>query len=326
MNIVMALPMVASATLPAVRADKTWQPGTLSRVTASGTPGEPIVNLISREFPKSLREIVFTRSHVNLWDSPIELAEKKYLNVVGLEWLNSAKGIPNICLIHFEVKNAQADIETVTNFIEAITRTWRKESQQLLEDLFIEQGLIHPEISQGLAIIGFEQNVLGSATETRGHIITYAKNENEPKLIHAYGSHVLAIIALQQFSLDSLNAIWPKDISNKKELIQFSKNFLEFRHNFNWSSLFINSDARKMYRNFRDSLSIEKKYADFGVEINEAMMLAQSKSSLVMARVAAVVAISALVPVWLSDVAITRGIGFAGLATTVALVAMTLRS
>lgn len=318
--------MASKKSYPVIRSDKPWQDGTLSRVTASGTPGEPIVNLISREFPKALRDIVFTRSHISLWDSPIKVSDKQYLKVVGLEWINTIDEISDVCLIHLEAGNDNSDLETVSTYIEAVTRTWRKESQQFMSDLFIEQDLIHSELAQGLAVIGFQQQVIGSATETRGHVIAYSTTASEPKLIHAYGAHVLAVVALQQFALEMLNLIWPQNVSNRNELNNFSKKLLEFRHNFNWSSLFINPDARRLYRNLRESLGIEKRYADFGAEINEALTLSQSKTSLILTRVAAIVAISALIPVWIPNLVAQGEIGALGLVSTFVLMFVAFRS
>jgi hypothetical protein len=316
MDIVLAIPMKSKNGLPAVKTDRAWQNGTLSRVTASGTPGEQVVNLISREFPRTLRDLVFERSHINLWDAPIEVSGKKYLKVVGLEFFNNQGELPNICLIHFEVQKDFVEIDAVSGFVESITRLWRKESQALLADLFISSDLIDELHMQGLGIIGHEQTNYGSANETRGHVLVYTTKENEPKLIHAYGAHVIAVVALQQFSLDYLNFLWPKNLTNRRELLEFSQKFLNFRHKFNWTSLFINSDARRMYRNLRDSLNIEKRYTDYGDEIREALAISQGNSSLVFNKVAAVVAISALIPIWIPTIISNPEFGIVGLVTT----------
>lgn len=314
--------MITGSKLPSAVGGTVWTNGPLARVTASGVPGSSVVNLISKELPSTLREAVFTRSHINLWDSPIQLSSKKYINVVGLEWLKSANSVADICLIHLEVNKTDTDLGAVTDYMEAVTRTWRKESMQFLDEIFPGQNLIDSASTQGLALIGFQNYKQGTAAETKGHILTYGTSENEPKLIHAYGAHVIAILALQQFSLDYLNSIWPADFTKRRHLMKFSQEFIELRHKYNWSSLFINSDARRIYKNFRGSLNIDKKYADFGNEITEALTLTQNKSSLRLTRMASIVAVSALIPVWFPSFVVSGANALLGMGATLALLAL----
>ena len=269
MDIVVALPMANRKNLPAVNHEKQWIDGTLDFITDAGVPGGVITNLISPEFPNSIRTLL-SRKSASLWRSKI--AVSPIVDVVGLEWLQFDDAMPDMLLVHLAGEGNSQPIKSV------FTRTHLRETQDLISKIFAEKVDFHHTVSKGVAIVAEnsfqfqEQTVLAN-----DHVLVFDATD-DAKFVHGRCAHVLTVVAAQSFALEILNAEWPIDASSS-EMKRFVKKYLRYRHRYEWLEIFVEPDSKMIYSNLRSMLSIEPKFRNFGVEVNEFQQNRQAKSA-----------------------------------------------
>jgi hypothetical protein len=268
-DIVVALPMANRKTLPAVNHEKQWIDGTLDYITDAGVPGGVITNLIAPEFPHSIRGLL-ARKSVSLWRSKIAVSPDLF--VVGLEWLQFDDAMPDMLLVHLWDERPSQPIKSV------FTRTHLQETQDLVSKLFSEPVDFHEIVGKGVAIVAensfeFEKQTLLA----RDHVLVFDCT-NDAKFVHGRCAHVLTIVAAQAFALEILNAEWPIDPSSS-EMKGFVKRYLRYRHRYEWLEIFVEPDSKMIYSNLRSMLSIEPKFRNFGIEVNEFQQNRQAKSA-----------------------------------------------
>ena len=269
MDIVVAIPMANRKTLPAVNHEKQWIDGTLDYITDAGVPGGVITNLIAPEFPHSLRGLL-ARKSVSLWRSKI--AVSPILDVVGLEWLQFDDAMPDMLLVHLVGEGNSQPIKSV------FTRTHLRETQELVSKIFSEEVNFHETVSKGVAIVAensfqFDEQTLLA----RDHVLVFDCT-NDAKFVHGRCAHVLTIVAAQAFALEILNAEWPIDPSSS-EMKGFVNRYLRYRHRYEWLEIFVEPDSKMIYSNLRSMLSIEPKFRNFGIEVNEFQQNRQATSA-----------------------------------------------
>jgi hypothetical protein len=59
----------------------------------------------------------------------------------------------------------------------------------------------------------------------------------------------------------------------------FVKKYLRYRHRYEWLEIFVEPDSKMVYSNLRSMLSIEPKFRNFGIEVNEFQQNRQAKSA-----------------------------------------------
>ena len=266
MDIVVAIPMANRKTLPVVSHEKQWIDGTLDYITDAGVPGGVITNLIAPEFPRSLRGLL-ARKSVSLWRSKI--AVSPILDVVGLEWLQFYDGMPDMLLVHLTGGYAAQSM---------FTRTHLRETKDLVSKIFSEEVDFHETVSKGVAVVAensfrFEKQTLLA----KDHVLVF-ESTNDAKFIHGRCAHVLTVVAAQSFALEILNAEWPIEASSS-EMKKFIKRYLRYRHRYEWLEIFVEPDSKMIYLNLRSMLSIEPKFRNFGIEVNEFQQNRQAKSA-----------------------------------------------
>lgn len=261
--------MANRKTLPAVNHEKQWIDGTLDYITDAGVPGGVITNLIAPEFPHSLRGLL-ARKSVSLWRSKI--AVSPILDVVGLEWLQFDDAMPDMLLVHLVGEGNSQPIKSV------FTRTHLRETQELVSKIFSEDVDFHETVSKGVAIVAensfqFDEQTLLA----RDHVLVFDCT-NDAKFVHGRCAHVLTIVAAQAFALEILNAEWPIDPSSS-EMKGFVNRYLRYRHRYEWLEIFVEPDSKMIYSNLRSMLSIEPKFRNFGIEVNEFQQNRQATSA-----------------------------------------------
>jgi hypothetical protein len=261
--------MANRTSLPIVNHEKQWIDGTLDYITDAGVPGGVITNLIAPELPLSIRGLL-DRKSVSLWRSKI--AVNPQLDVVGLEWLQFIDGLPDILLVHFAGEGNSQPIKSV------FTRTHLRETQELVGKLFSETVDFHGTVSKGVAIVA--ENTFKYDTQTllaKDHVLVFDAT-NDSKFVHGRCAHVLTVVAAQAFALDILNTEWPIEASSS-EMKKFIKRYLRYRHRYEWLEIFVEPDSKMIYLNLRSMLSIEPKFRNFGIEVNEFQQNRQAKSA-----------------------------------------------
>jgi hypothetical protein len=269
MDIVVALPMANRTSLPIVNHEKQWIDGTLDYITDAGVPGGVITNLIAPEFPHSISGLL-DRKSVSLWRKKIEI--NPILDVVGLEWLQFDDGLPDMLLVHLAGEGNSQPIKSV------FTRTHLRETQDLVGKLFSETVDFHGTVSKGVAVVA--ENTFMYDTQTllaKDHVLVFDAT-NDSKFVHGRCAHVLTVVAAQSFALEILNTEWPVD-SSSSQMKQFVKNYLRYRHRYEWLEIFVEPDSKMIYSNLRSMLSIEPKFRNFGIEVNECQQNRQAKSA-----------------------------------------------
>jgi hypothetical protein len=269
MDIVVAIPMANRKTLPAVNHEKQWIDGTLDYITDAGVPGGVITNLIAPEFPHSLRGLL-ARKSVSLWRSKI--AVSPILDVVGLEWLQFDDAMPDMLLVHLAGEGTSHPIKSV------FTRTHLRETKDLIGNIFSEPVDFHDTVSKGVAVVA--ENSFNFEHQTilaNDHVLVFDAT-NDAKFVHGRCAHVLTVVAAQAFALEVLNAEWPIDSSSSK-MKKFVKKYLRYRHRYEWLEIFVEPDSKMVYSNLRSMLSIEPKFRNFGIEVNEFQQNRQAKSA-----------------------------------------------
>ena len=261
--------MANRKTLPAVNHEKQWIDGTLDYITDAGVPGGVITNLIAPEFPHSLRGLL-ARKSVSLWRSKI--AVSPILDVVRLEWLQFDDAMPDMLLVHLVGEGNSQPIKSV------FTRTHLRETQELVSKIFSEDVDFHETVSKGVAIVAensfqFDEQTLLA----RDHVLVFDCT-NDAKFVHGRCAHVLTIVAAQAFALEILNAEWPIDPSSS-EMKGFVNRYLRYRHRYEWLEIFVEPDSKMIYSNLRSMLSIEPKFRNFGIEVNEFQQNRQATSA-----------------------------------------------
>lgn len=266
MDIVVAIPMANRESLPAVNHEKQWIDGTLDYITDAGVPGGVITNLIAPEFPHSLRGLL-ARKSVSLWRSKI--AVSPILDVVGLEWLQFDDGLPDMLLVHLTGGYAAQSM---------FTRTHLRETKDLVSKIFSEEVDFHETVSKGVAIVAENSFQFDKQTLlAQDHVLVFDCT-NDAKFVHGRCAHVLTVVAAQSFALEILNAEWPIDASSS-EMKKFIKRYLRYRHRYEWLEIFVEPDSKMIYSNLRSMLSIEPKFRNFGIEVNEFQQNRQAKSA-----------------------------------------------
>jgi hypothetical protein len=269
MDIVVALPMANRKTLPIVNHEKQWIDGTLDYITDAGVPGGVITNLIAPEFPHSISGLL-ARQSVSFWRKKLEISP--ILDVVGLEWLHFDDGLPDMLLVHLAGEGTSQPIKNV------FTRTHLKETQDLIDKIFQEPLDFHDTVSKGVVIVAEnsfqydEQTLLA-----KDHVLVFDCT-NDAKFVHGRCAHVLTIVAAQAFALEILNAEWPVDPSST-EMNAFVKRYLQYRHRYEWLEIFVEPESKMIYSNLRSMLSIEPKFRNFGIEVNEFQQHRQATSA-----------------------------------------------
>lgn len=269
MDIVVALPMANRKTLPVVNHEKQWIDGTLDYITDAGVPGGVITNLIAPELPLSIRGIL-DRKSVSMWRNKI--AVNPQLDVVGLEWLQFNDGLPDMLLVHLTGEGLYVPLSNV------FTRTHQKASQDLIRSLFSEPVKFHGKVSKGVAIVAENSFQFDSQTIlAKDHVLVFDAT-NDAKFIHGRCAHVLALVATQAFALEILNSDWPLN-SSTSQMKKFVKKYLKYRHRYEWLEIFVEPDSKMVYTNLRSMLSIEPKFRNFGIEVNEFQQNRQATSA-----------------------------------------------
>jgi hypothetical protein len=266
MDIVVAIPMANRKSLPIVNHEKQWIDGTLDYITDAGVPGGVITNLIAPEFPHSLRGLL-ARKSVSLWRSKI--AVSPILDVVGLEWLQFDDAMPDMLLVHLSGGHAAQSM---------FTRTHLRETKDLVSKMFSEEVDFHETVSKGVAIVAENSfNYQHQTILANDHVLVFDAT-NDAKFVHGRCAHVLTVVAAQAFALEVLNAEWPIDSSSSK-MKKFVKKYLQYRHRYEWLEIFVEPDSKMIYSNLRSMLSIEPKFRNFGIEVNEFQQNRQAKSA-----------------------------------------------
>jgi hypothetical protein len=235
-------------------------------------PGGVITNLIAPEFPHSLRGLL-ARKSVSLWRSKI--AVSPILDVVGLEWLQFDDAMPDMLLVHLTGGHAAQSM---------FTRTHLRETKDLVSKIFSEEVDCHETVSKGVAIVA-ENSILAENSFqleeqtllARDHVLVF-KYTNDAKFVHGRCAHVLTVVAAQSFALEILNAEWPID-SSSSQMKGFVKRYLRYRHRYEWLEIFVEPVSKMIYSNLRLMLSIEPKFRNFGIEVNEFQQNRQAKSA-----------------------------------------------
>lgn len=258
--------MANRKTPPVVNHEKQWIDGTLDYITDAGVPGGVITNLIAPEFPHSLRGLL-ARKSVSLWRSKI--AVSPILDVVGLEWLQFDDGLPDMLLVHLTGGYAAQSM---------FTRTHLRETKDLVSKIFSEEVDFHETVSKGVAIVAENSFQFDKQTLlARDHVLVF-EFTNDAKFVHGRCAHVLTVVAAQTFALEILNAEWPIEASSS-EMKKFIKRYLRYRHRYEWLEIFVEPDSKMIYSNLRSMLSIEPKFRNFGIEVNEFQQNRQAKSA-----------------------------------------------
>lgn len=269
MDIVVVLPMANRKTLPIVNHEKQWIDGTLDYITDAGVPGGVIKNLIAPEFPQSLRGLL-ARKSVSMWRNRVSV--QPVLDVVGLEWLQFDDDMPDMLLVHLSGEGFSGSYKGM------FTRTHLRETQDLVSKLFSEPVDFHEIVGKGVAIVAensfeFEKQTLLA----KDHVLVF-ESTNDAKFVHGRCAHVLTVVAAQSFALEILNAQWPIDASSS-EMKRFIKKYLHYRHRYEWLEIFVEPDSKMIYSNLRSMLSIEPKFRNFGIEVNEYQQNRQAKGA-----------------------------------------------
>ena len=269
MDIVVALPMANRKSLPIVNHEKQWAEGTLDFITDAGVPGGVITNLITPEFPHSIRGLL-TRQSVSFWRKKLEISP--ILDVVGLEWLHFDDGLPDMLLVHLAGEGTSHPIKSV------FTRTQLKETQDLIGKIFSEPLDFHDTVSKGVAVVAensfrYEQQTILA----NDHVLVF-DGTNDSKFVHGRCAHVLTVVTAQAFALEILNTEWPVDPSSN-EMNAFVKKYLQYRHRYEWLEIFVEPESKMIYSNLRSMLSIEPKFRNFGIEVNEFQQHRQATSA-----------------------------------------------
>jgi hypothetical protein len=261
--------MANRKTLPIVNHEKQWVDGVLDYITDAGVPGGVITNLITPEFPHSIRGLL-DRKSVSLWRSKI--AVNPNLDVVGLEWLQFDDGLPDMLLVHLDGVGLYMPLSNV------FTRTHQKASQDLVNSLFSEGVDFHDTVSKGVAIVAENSFQYDQQTVlAKDHVLVF-DGTNDAKFVHGRCAHVLTIVAAQAFALEVLNAEWPID-PYSSEMKGFIKKYLGYRHRYEWLEIFVEPESKMIYSNLRSMLSIEPKFRNFGIEVNEFQQNRQATSA-----------------------------------------------
>jgi len=261
--------MANRMTLPIVNHEQHWVEGTLDYITDTGVPGGVITNLIAPEFPHSISALL-ARKSVSFWRKKIEI--NPILDVVGLEWLQFDDSLPDMLMVHIAGEGDSQPIKSV------FTRTHLGETQELIGKLFSETVDFHGVVSKGVAVVA--ENTFKYDAQTllaKDHVLVFDAT-NDAKFVHGRCAHVLAVVAAQAFALEILNAEWPID-SSSSQMKKFVKKYLRYRHRYEWLEIFVEPDSKMIYSNLRSMLSIESKFRNFGIEVNEYQQNRQATSA-----------------------------------------------
>jgi hypothetical protein len=261
--------MANRKTLPAVNHEKQWIDGALDYITDAGVPGGVITNLIAPEFPHSIRGLL-ARQSVSFWRKKLEISP--ILDVVGLEWLHFDDGLPDMLLVHLAGEGTSHPIKSV------FTRTHLRETQDLIDKVFSEPVHFHDTVSKGIALV--TENSFRYESQTilaNDHVLIFDAT-SDSKFVHGRCAHVLSVVAAQAFALEILNSEWPQD-SSSSQMKRFVKKYIQYRHRYEWLEIFVEPDSKMIYSNLRSMLSIEPKFRNFGIEVNEFQQNRQAKSA-----------------------------------------------
>jgi len=285
--------------IPPSISNQDWESGPLRSVTAAGAPGSPVTDLVKSELPLPLQSTL-NRKSVSLWREPIEINHS--MDVVGLEWLHSPDGLPDLLLIHIE-DSTHYHASTTDDFrrreIEWITRTGTSKSATFIQKIFQGDVEMHSIATRGIAVM--HENMHDPEVLSAGdHVLEFLTDKSQSRFLHSRCSHVLAVVALQSFAIEILNNSWPSSTGNKSEIKKFSEKFISYRHNLEWSDAFIDLESRRIYRELRALLSIEQKFDAFGKELQDLHRALEVNNSSALNRTGLIIAIAALVPVWLT--------------------------
>jgi len=293
---VIAIPVATAQRLPKFLDDGVWDPVALTQIAQSGVPGGPALDLLRDEFPSSLTSI-FSRYSRRFWAKPLPVAGS--VNLVALEFLpDETSSAVSILLAHLQATNNQTNRKIVTDF----TRLRNKNTASLLLKLFGENDLTAIQsrgIGVATCIVDAQSDT--EAWETWDTISAYrTRSTDADSLCHGRFSHVLLVVAIQHFTLNYLESIWPKSVHQVAEFYRFREKFHEYRHEYEWAEICTHELSQQLYHNLRKRLAIPNKVAEFANELRDYFIAAEADSARKLNRFGFLVALTATIPVWLT--------------------------
>jgi len=293
---VIAIPVESRNLTPEFLDDGGWDPVALTQIAQSGVPGGPAVDLFRDEFPSALRPTLDRYSR-RFWAKPLPVAGS--VNLVALEYFPDESGSAvNVLLVHLQSPSNQTNRKIITDF----TRLRNKNTASLLKSLFSEEELT-PVQSRGIGVVTAtaEHESDSETWESWDTISTLqTTSADADSLCNGRFSHILIIVAIQHFTLNYLESIWPKSVRQDKEFYNFREKFHEYRHEYEWAEICTHELSQQLYHNLRSRLAIPAKTSEFASELRDYFIAAEAESARKLNRFGFLVALTATIPVWLT--------------------------
>lgn len=324
LSAVIAVPVTAGEFPPEFLDEGIWENSALTRLSRSGVPGNSVVALLRDEFPSPIK-FTLDRYSRDYWANPLHISDQ--VTVVALEYLPRLNGSEfAIILFHLEADTSQSSQDVIGN----LTRLLTKNFSNLMQKFFsTEQCEVAQSRGIGVATINHGKPTSEILWLNWDNMTALETNADlSDVLCHGRFAHVLTVAAIQQFSLNSLEQIWPSSVSQVADFYKFREKFHKFRHEFEWAEICTHELSQSLYHNLRKRLGIPNKINEYSNELRDFFIAAEADSARNLNRYGFLVALLATIPAWLtaswsSKAALT---GFASLSVTVLFGLLVLRT
>lgn len=308
MDGVLIYPTVTMNEPPLIGEGFDWVAGPLAKIDETGMPAEPVLAKISDELPGALTGLL-ERSHIDLWDSPIQTAG---IQVVGLEFCPSDDDAlaPAQLVVHFI--SDTANIDTIDGLLSVRTSTTRTFLSELCPRL-----VLHPFQKRAFAVVAEDGE---SNFSVHGNVfVIESENPKLQSLLHCRLTLSLQVAMAQYYSLQMGLLMWPDVDDSNPTWDDFHKSMSFISQKLIWPKISLNADAQLLYEGIRATLGIEATLNQVLADIDRRNQIVQAKSAQNLNSYGLVFAVSGLVATWIGiGVATTSPAGAIGGVLTLA--------
>ena len=320
LSAVIAIPVNTQKSPPEFLDDGLWENMALSRLSKSGAPGSSVVALLRDEFPAPIK-FTLDRHSRSYWENPVYISDK--VAVVAFEYLNTRHESPfSLLLCHLQADDSHSSQQIISN----LTRLLTKNFSDMIKNFFAaEQCIVSQSRGIGVATVAQVEPMSGIEWKNWDNVIALETNADLSDMIcHGRFAHILTVVALQQFNLNSLENIWPSSVSKVADFYKFREQFHTFRHECEWAEICTHELSQSLYHKLLERLGIPNKISEYSNELRDFFIAAEADSARSLNKYGFIVALLATVPTWLtanwSRQAATTGV--VGICGTMALVGL----